>query len=185
MAPETGGDCPLIGMECPYQVEEPCGPVTQRTYECTADGWSTIYPACSPEPTCPDEMPLPGSDCSGWEYPYFCQYDVFCGDQISTVAMSCDYTDPPLWKVDTFPAECSCGLIGDAAACSVMEGCRWLVPGCGDGPQVAEGCYPAADCQVDACPPTDTCVVLGYDPCWNSKCEACGADTGVCQPLTD
>ena len=103
----------------------------------------------------------------------------------TTVTMSCDYSDPPLWKLDSAPQECACGLVTDAALCSATAACRWLVPGCSSGPQVAEGCYPAIDCQNEACPPTETCVVLGHDPCWNSTCEACGSETGVCQTLTD
>jgi len=183
--PAPGGSCQSIGQECKYTVEQPCGPVTEQVYECTATGWQTIYPACQPEPTCPLEMPVVGSDCSGWEYPYFCQYNVSCNDELGSVTMSCDYSDPPIWKLDSAPKECACDAISDAALCSATATCQWLVPGCGDGilPFVVEGCYPLGDCQYDGCGAGEGCALYQYDPCWNSDCDQCTGTIGVCEQL--
>lgn len=180
--PGTGDACDHIGQSCSYTVEYECGPITEQVYECTASGWQTIYPACQPEPTCPLEMPVEGSDCSGWDHPYFCQYNHACIDVLTTVTMSCDYTtEPPSWQIDGEPPLCAaCESLGDAASCSATSGCQWLVPGCGENP-VAEGCYPAGDCQVDGCSsPDQSCVVFDANPCWNELCDACNAPVGLC-----
>lgn len=185
--PANGDSCPIVGQDCSYTVEEMCGPVSTVSAVCTATGWKLAYSACQPEPTCPLQMPVVGSDCSGWDYPYFCQYNHACIDVITTVAMSCDYTvDPPSWQLDSEPPLCAaCESMGDAASCSATSGCQWLVPGCGENP-IAEGCYPAGDCQVDGCDiPEQSCVVFDKNPCWNELCDACNAPIGVCLWIND
>lgn len=181
--PQTGDPCQKIGQKCSYWLDEPCGEGTSEYVStCTETGWMTAYNICQPEPTCPKEMPLEGSDCSGWEYPYFCQYDVACLDTITPVSMSCDYgTDPPAWRVDS-PAVCpGCEIIGDASSCLATTGCQWLVPGCGEGLQVTEGCYPMTDCLQDGCSGGDVCTPYEHNPCWNALCDSCSAPIGFCQ----
>lgn len=181
--PDTGDSCQKIGQKCSYWLEEPCGAGTSEYVStCTETGWMTAYNICQPEPTCPKEMPLEGSDCSGWDYPYFCQYDVACLDVISSVSMSCDYaTTPPTWRVDS-PAFCpGCEIIGDAPSCLGTEGCQWLVPGCGEGLQVIEGCYPMTDCLQSGCSGGDVCTPYEHNPCWNALCDSCNAPIGFCQ----
>ncbi len=180
--PDTGDACEAIGQECAYTTEEPCGPVTDITYTCTGTGWKTAINACQPEPTCPLEMPIVGSDCSQWEYPYFCQYGAICGEEVNDVTMSCDYTtDPPSWQLDSEPSECQpCAFALSAASCEATAGCRWLVPGCGEAPPIAEGCYPADDCQRTGCEPEQTCTLFDTNPCWNELCDACSSPVGIC-----
>lgn len=180
--PASGDSCQKVSQVCSYANDEPCGPYIETTYDCTATGWQPRYNACQPEPTCPLETPLVGSDCSDWEYPYFCQYNVACLDIVSMVSMSCDYsTDPPLWKADA-PAVCSaCEVIGDSASCLITEGCQWLVPGCGEGPSVTEGCYRVGDCLVDGCAGGDICTSFEHDPCWNAPCDSCSGQIGMCE----
>lgn len=180
-APGSGDACELVGQQCSYTVEYGCDTTGEQVFECTSSGWETAYTACQPEPTCPLEMPVIGSDCSGWDYPYFCQYQVACFDDVTTVAMSCDYqTTPPAWQLDSPPQACGdCTTMGDAASCVATSGCQWLEPGCGENP-VPQGCYPEGDCLVQGCAPDQVCVGFDQNPCWNSLCDACNAPIGLC-----
>lgn len=179
--PSPGSSCDLIGQTCSYSIEYECGPLTEQVYECTSSGWETAYNACQPEPTCPLAMPIVGSDCSGWDYPYYCQYNHACGEDLTSVTMSCDYTtEPPSWQLDSEPPVCgACESITDTAACSATSGCQWLSPGCGEN-AVAAACYPAGDCLFDGCDPDQVCVTFDHDPCWNALCDACSAPIGLC-----
>ena len=181
--PASGAPCSAVGMSCQYPDEQPCGPTGTVTATCAADGWQLVYSACQPEPTCPLELPLAGSDCSEWEYPYFCQYNVGCDGEAATVSFDCDYsTSPPSWRPYEQVEGCGpCEAIGTAEACSVAAGCRWLEPGCGAQP-LAAGCYPAADCaSAMDCPFDLECVPRSYDPCWLASCDACDATAYVCE----
>jgi hypothetical protein len=183
--PDDGVACLKLEQECRYTEDVPCGPQGQVTSTCTESGWVTMVTYCQPEPTCPDAMPSPGSDCSSWDYAYFCQYEVAC-DELALVTMSCDYTTPtPTWKVDGDAPVCgSCDAAGDPASCSANLGCAWRVPGCASDGQtpIVEGCYPAFDClNAESCPnPDEVCTPKVYDPCFGSMCDACGAVVGVC-----
>jgi hypothetical protein len=74
-----------------------------------------------------------------------------------------------------------CASYGNSAVCDADTTCRWLVPGCGEGETGFEpACFPIDDCTGDSCGQDAECITLNHDPCWNSKCGACGADANVC-----
>jgi hypothetical protein len=186
--PSYGDRCDLIGQTCEYTVDVPCGPYGTDTATCTADGWMVYTDFCEPPPECPPLMPVVGTDCSGWDYAYYCSYPVSCDAAVSYVGISCGYdSGVPLWRVDS-PATCSdCFSIGDAASCSAATSCKWLTPGCdSNSPPITEGCFPAADCNVEGCSdPSATCSTYSYNPCPDGGCDACAAPIGVCELLLD
>ena len=69
-------------------------------------------------------------------------------------------------------------------SCIEIEGCTWLVPGCGHGQPARPACYPAQQCGGDLdCPPGWVCVFnVIYDPCAFSPCQACGTHGNFCMP---
>jgi hypothetical protein len=184
--PADGDACERVGQSCLYSEEIDCGPFAEVTAECTDEGWRILTNYCQPEPTCPDTMPAVGSDCSDWEYPYYCPYTVACEGAAVSVAMSCDYTTPtPTWKVDGDAPACgSCEAATDPLSCGANVGCTWRVPGCafeGETP-IVEGCYPALDCNnAESCPdPGHQCQTFIVDLCVDVECDACGTPIGVC-----
>jgi len=190
MEPVYGDACASIGLTCNYVNDVPCGDLTNETAECTEDGWVTYVARCEPPPECPDDMPVAGTDCTGWEFSYWCQYDVSCGGpEVSNATVSCDTsaTPVPVWQVDA-PSACQdCLQLGSSASCAATTGCRWLTPGCdSDLPTVNEGCYPASDCNANGCAdPNATCTTYSYDPCAGADCDACAAPVGVCELLLE
>jgi hypothetical protein len=65
--------------------------------------------------------------------------------------------------------------------------CTWLVPGCGDPPLAAQGCYARADvgCQSDSgCTNGRVCQKRVVNPCLpgpgGGACAACGLTTTIC-----
>ncbi len=80
------------------------------------------------------------------------------------------------------PAGCSQHTM--ASDCTQDAACRWLVQGCEyPSPQLALGCFPAADCASNAdCGGGTICTMVSYDPCWEKKCDACSALADVCVP---
>jgi hypothetical protein len=182
--PYDGTSCEVLGQVCSYQEDVPCGPVEQVETHCTATGWVSVYNYCQPEPECPDELPVGGTDCSAWAYyAYACHYNVStsCGDQL--VFLSCVAGEGTwTWKVDS-PSTCAiCKEYGSEAACAASTECQWLQEGCGDNP-VQTGCYPKTGCEVSGCPTDDSvCVETSYNPCYNKLCDACGAPYFACLP---
>jgi hypothetical protein len=83
------------------------------------------------------------------------------------------------------PPEPDCAAYANSGLCAADTTCRWLVPGCGEGLEIAfaAGCYPVADCVVDGCGTDQTCAPIVYNPCFNSECAACGAEADVCLPI--
>jgi hypothetical protein len=71
------------------------------------------------------------------------------------------------------------------AASPTMEGnCKsgetYYVPGCGINP-IPKGCHRMSKCETDAeCSEEEKCVILTYNPCWNSPCAACGSHEKMC-----
>jgi hypothetical protein len=180
--PADGSACPQPDQQCSYWVDdEPCGePAHDELVLCTASGWTTLGPRCSPPDDCPLELPLAGSSCPG-ELPYSCTYTISgeCGDV--TAEAACDlrtYT----WIVNADEPCGACDTHLDAASCSASAGCRWLEPGCGEPPLPQAGCFAAEDCTQDSCDEGKTCTSAIIDPCWNSPCDACGAEALVCLP---
>jgi hypothetical protein len=183
--PADGEPCPRVGASCNYVGEEPCGPQADVTATCTERGWTLLITYCQPEPTCPDAMPEVGSDCSGWDYPYYCEYPLACSEP-AVVALSCDYSTPtPTWKVNGETPACgSCSAANDPSSCAANLGCTWHEPGCASETQtpIAAGCYPVGDCRyAESCNgPNEICEVFVANPCFGSMCTACGAEIGVC-----
>ncbi|MBI4956667.1 MAG: hypothetical protein HY908_31910 [Myxococcales bacterium] len=181
--PSSGAACPQLGMTCDYDVDVPCGPYGMMTAVCTTSGWQTAYPACMPEPTCPATAPTVGSDCTGFEDGYYCEFYVDCGE-LAFEAMACDLsTSPPTWQLQGTPACGDCATAGTKEACGATPGCGWLVPGCADPAQtpIVEGCYPATGCDLAGCATADElCQPFVYDPCADLPCNACGGEYWAC-----
>ncbi|NUP04624.1 MAG: hypothetical protein HOW73_01015 [Polyangiaceae bacterium] len=186
--PADGSACEEIGQECQYEVEYGCDDFPETiTSQCTENGWMSFWPRCQPEPECPDTPPQAGTDCTGWDFAYYCSYEVDCGE-LGLLDMHCDFsTTPPLWVVDggsdCVPTDCS--AVTDAGVCNTTGGCQWLVPGCANDGQISitEGCYPVDDCLVtNECGPEEICVPEIYDPCIDGGCGACGIEYHVCEP---
>jgi hypothetical protein len=180
--PSEGDPCDALGHTCTYEESWfECDEEELFTVKitCTSQGWTTMANHCSPRPDCPDELPIHGGDCTGWYEAYDCSYPVEtqCGAKNAYV-----FCNGSSWDV-SLDASCpSCTELDSAAACSADPACRWLVPGCGEPPLAIEGCYPAEAC-TDTCPDEgDECTTVLHDPCWLSPCDACGAETNVCQP---
>jgi hypothetical protein len=179
-SPAPGSSCNVIGQTCSYEewVDEPCGDegMDWVDYTCTGDGWARMINYCQPEPECPDEMPIDGSDCSGWYDAYACRYqvDTACGTK-----MAWGHCDGVIWHFELDESCPTCGELQDSAACEADPACRWLEPGCGEPALSQAGCFPLEDC-TDACGEGQTCTTVWTNPCWNSLCDACGAETNVC-----
>ncbi|MFO0555262.1 MAG: hypothetical protein U0271_43195 [Polyangiaceae bacterium] len=179
--PEDGTACEMIGQTCDYTEEAPCGPIETITAECTHTGWFSVWPYCVAPNECPIDMPVAGTDCTGFDYSY-CSYQVSCdGTSQSWTSLSCDYTDTGMqWNV-TQLATCSDCQQLDPASCAATSECQWLTPGCGETqPPLPEGCYPVADCQATGCDAGGICTDFTYDPCANKGCDACGATYSAC-----
>lgn len=181
--PTTSTACSQNGQQCSYWHEdEPCGEAQGFVdYECIDHGWSRIGTRCSEPPECPGSLPEAGELC--FEYPQaVCPFTVQtdCGE---TSALASCISDADGWWWQVSVAEgCTCQLQDNPTACE-QNGCRWLVPGCGDVPLAQEGCYPATDCTADSCGDAATCTEVTIDPCWNEPCDACSAPAAVCEPL--
>ena len=187
--PEYGSACAFVGSKCSYTNDVPCGELTNELAECTDDGWVIYANRCEPPPECPNEMPVAGSDCTGWEYAYWCPYDVSCGGpEVSQATVSCDTSmSTPSWRVDSTATCQDCGQLGNSASCAASAGCQWLTPGCDSNvPSVYEGCYSTSDCNANGCDdPNATCSTYAYNPCPDGTCDACAAPFGVCELLLE
>lgn len=191
----TGGDfCNVTGLSCDY--DDGCNGIT---YTCEDAAWvASPIGTCNPPPAeCPATAPEVGTLCNEEPgtfdgYPSYCTYDVStpCGEQ--PAVLGCQQSPISLeyeWVIVEAPsceAEPSqCQAYASSALCEADVGCSWRVPGCGDelgAPAVPTGCYPSADCEVSGCGDWGTCTNVTFDPCWNSLCDACGAETNVCIP---
>lgn len=181
--PGYGDPCDIIGQQCSYDVDIPCGPSGPTLADCTASGWSLIFTVCQPPLLCPDALPAIGSDCTGFESAWSCDYYLDCGE-LAVQSLHCDLTTtPPAWQLLGAPA---CGACADAEspeACGVTSGCAWLVPGCAAGGDVpiAAGCYASSGCDVTGCgAASDSCQPFVFDPCAGEPCNACGATYWAC-----
>jgi hypothetical protein len=182
--PTEGDDCESLTTQCTYETEDvPCGPDGGIVhFQCTEQGWTALGPRCQPEPECPDQLPTAGYDCTGWDYAYFCSYEVLTGCGIKTAVASCYQDGTSLWDVDLESCP-SCADMPSIASCAAAPECRWLVPGCDQPPAFEAGCFPAADCAPDSCGAGEACAETSYDPCWDSECNACAAPAQVCLPV--
>jgi len=185
--PSDGEACSAIGQTCQYEEEFGCDTeISFVTSRCTEDGWFTAYPNCQPEPVCPDDMPIAGSDCSDWDFAYWCDYPTNCGDG-SSVSMHCEITvEASTWVIDSEPScQLACADASGTAECAAIAGCQWLEPGCAEPPQTAisAGCYPIDDCTVNACTPDEVCSPYVYNPCFDQPCDACGGEYSLCTPV--
>lgn len=178
--PTYGSSCEVLGQLCEYYSDDDCG--YGSTAECTEEGWIVYELLCSPPPECPEEAPIAGTSCAGWDYAYDCYYTTVsdCGDV--TLWAYCDFEQG--WSVvpDSFCEPCG---YHDASGCEADPACRWAVPGCGDLPLPEAGCFPEAGCTETGCPLDESCTTVTIDPCWASECDACGAPFDVCLPSMD
>lgn len=180
--PADGESCQLAGQVCSYEEEVPCGPVEQVDSHCIDGGWVTVYNYCQPEPECPDDLPVAGTDCSGWDYAYSCQYflQTSCGEEV--VFLSCAAGEAGMvWNLDSGSTCAVCNDHATEAECGATSECQWLTPGCGDQP-TQMGCYPKVGCDLAGCDDDSACVETTYDPCYGQACDACGASYFACLP---
>lgn len=192
--PAYGEACDEVGLYCHFG-EDPCG--TPITGTCSVDGWQIDegFSCNPPPPDCPAELPSIGTACDydpeTFLYPAFCMYDTEtpCGVESVTVSCASDQGEM-VWQFDS-PPTCEatpeqCQGYGSPSACDADPTCSWRVPGCSESseaPSLAEaGCFPLADCTTDGCGSWGTCTLVTFDPCWNSLCNACGAEANVCVP---
>jgi hypothetical protein len=180
--PESGSACQAVGQVCTYEEDVPCGPLEQVSAVCTQNGWQVTTNYCSPEPICPDALPVVGTDCTGWTEAFGCMYPVQtpCGEQFAFI----DCTITPEGSTWTLTGGPSCGMCdgyGAEADCGTDSSCQWLHPGC-EGTPIETGCYPKQGCDVAPCADTFTCVETNYDPCYGQLCDACGAPYFTCVP---
>lgn len=181
--PANGSPCPLIGQMCPYEEQVPCGPIDEVDYQCTDQGWVTTADWCQPEPECPDDLPVAGADCTGWDYAYACQYMIqtSCGQEMVFLSCAVAESGAMEWNIES-PSTCAvCNDHGTEAECAASAECQWLTPGCSETP-TQTGCYPKVGCDVVACNDDSICVQTTYDPCYGELCEACGASYFACLP---
>ncbi len=186
--PEESSPCTFEGLSCEY-LREDIGDCESSSYEVTYfcnDGlWSQISNRCSPPIECPAELPIDGSDCTGWDYAWDCFYQVASDCAVGASAYAqCD-TSTYSWVVALEGEPCPSCVYADAGSCSADPACRWLVPGCGDALPVVEGCYAAEPCTEQSCDAGSACVTVDVDPCWATLCNACSATTDVCQPVPE
>ncbi|NUP08710.1 MAG: hypothetical protein HOW73_21895 [Polyangiaceae bacterium] len=199
---QTGGTCnPPPPPECPETAPgegDSCGEAIQCTYEfnecgdelianCENGVWNvhnTEIESCNPPVPCPEAAPEEGSPCDAWSD--FCSYELETACGPALVQVTCEFDDETShWTYDAppcTPKTPDCSSYTSSSLCSADTSCRWLVPGCGEGPAVmfAEGCYPSADCTADTCDGDTTCTPIVYNPCWNAPCDACGGDAAIC-----
>jgi hypothetical protein len=166
---------------------------------CDAEGTFHIEasgPPCNPPiPVCPDVaidgIPADGSECdTSFGVPQGCAYDVDTACGPATITASCVMAgDIFIWDVVTpecTPPRPACSSYSDPVLCGADTWCRWLVQGCESEPggvPFTDGCYPIDDCTIDTCPLDTECSPVTYNPCWNSKCAACGAEAFICTPF--
>jgi hypothetical protein len=196
--PAAGEFCDAIGNLCTYHVGDFCD---ERVVEatCTATGWEVEEyweSTCNPPPAeCPAAAPIAGSECEYQPdtidgYPSYCPYTAQtpCGEAI--VEGRCEPNEESIivWNV-TVPA-CTatpeqCQIYDLDIACAADAGCAWRAPGCETegAPLVEAGCYPSLDCTVEGCGTWGSCETVTYNPCYNSDCDACAAETSVCVPV--
>lgn len=181
--PSDGTSCQVVGQVCNYQEDIPCGETEQVSVHCTDNGWIATYNYCQPEPECPDDLPVAGTDCAGWDFAYSCQYllQTACGEEM--VFLACTGTEQgQTWTIQSGSTCAICKDHDTDAECALAPECQWLTPGCGDEP-TQTGCYPKVGCDVAGCPTDDSiCVETTYDPCYGQPCEACGASFFACLP---
>jgi hypothetical protein len=190
--PTSGDACDadLLDVGCSY--DDPCTGTVTAT--CTAGGWTLEYEGtCNPPPPeeCPVTRPAVGEACGSALVPPSCDYpiDTACGP--ATVTLVCELdpiTTTEIWQVTASPTcdqPIDCSTL-DPTVCGAHTQCRYLVPGCGDGPPPAGfengGCFAVMDCGAAECGADQTCTVVTYNPCYQSECAACGADASVCLP---
>jgi len=175
--PAWGSPCDLIGQTCNYD-EVDCGGGTFA--ECTASGWEVYESFCSPPIECPDEAPIAGASCEGWDEAWDCYYAVTssCGE--TSMYAYCD-TASYTWSVD-MPETCDGCAYDTAGGCHADLACRWLVPGCGENPVPFEHCAPDDGCTADSCGPNEVCTTVSIDPCWAWLCNSCSEDVNTCLP---
>jgi len=191
--PSFGEECdPAVG-DCQYldECEQPI------TASCNGATWEIEEGgSCNPPAPCPTELPAEGSVCDFKGYfgpPIGCEYDVetACGPALAEAECVGVEEQGIVWHVTAppcTPPTPNCFDYANGGLCEADTACRWLVPGCGGegDPGFAAGCFPALECTVgpdDNCAEFEECVTLNHDPCWNSNCGACGADTNVCLPV--
>lgn len=202
--PPPPGDCPaeapLDGDECDdpevggCSYTDDCG----QSYgaSCNGSTWEVDpIASCNPPPPCPETLPAEGDACelTPGGTPVGCEYDVetACGPAVASAECVEVEEQGLVWQVTAppcTPPEPNCFNYANAGVCEADSTCRWLVPGCGGegDPGFPAGCFPAFECTVgpnDDCAEFEECVTLNHDPCWNSSCGACGADTNVCLPV--
>jgi hypothetical protein len=187
LEPSDGTACPSLGQICQYEYEtgecDEEGDYYTESVQCTAQGWTTISSYCMPLPECPEAPPVAGSDCTGWEDSYWCDYpfETACGE--SWMSAWCEWDGTGMtWQSEMVDSCASCAELGSAALCAAAEACRWLEPGCGESPLGVAGCFPAADCQPEGCGEGESCQSVSVDPCWLASCNTCSADASVCLP---
>jgi hypothetical protein len=183
--PTDGTPCDAEGLVCRYAGEGPCGPPgAEVAVECVGSVWVSQTTRCT-LPPCPVEQPAIGSDCGAYGLSTLCSYFVQCDSPVALNLTCVDDGTGPKWSPSSPEPVCgTCEAATDPASCAANPSCAWRVPGCDDEGNVAiqEGCYPAEDCSTSlACSdPSRSCVVVVVDPCWDSMCDACGAQLGVC-----
>lgn len=141
-----------------------------------------------PPPACPDLAPAQGEPCEEagqvCEYPDECSgtYTATCIAGPSGAAWATSVNGPPC---NPPPPE-FCLNYTTSDQCEADSFCRWMVPGCGDAPLAAPGCYPAMGCDVDTdCLNGGTCQKVSVVPecaqanC-NPCCDSCGETVGIC-----
>lgn len=182
--PADGETCPYPGTSCDYDDEFDCGGGGTVTSTCTEEGWVSMTLFCQPEPECPDELPLNGAGCDGWDFAYYCAYDVETSCGIVQASASCDFVEAgPTWSVQLLDGCPSCDAHFTAETCDANPACQWLEPGCGDPALAIAGCFPAEPCTADSCDEGETCIGVVIDPCWKTLCNACGEERDVCEPV--
>jgi hypothetical protein len=187
--PAEGDDCdPEQDNTCDYT--DDCGVAYQAS--CNGATWEVeVPPPCNPPP-CPPALPAENEACELAGL-VGCVYDVetACGPAQASASCLEDENLGLVWSITAppcTPPEPNCYNYTDAALCDADTTCRWLVPGCDDGPSFPASCLPALECDLapnDNCGEFQECVVLNHDPCWNSSCGACSADTTACLPVFD
>jgi hypothetical protein len=191
--PADGDSCDQLGTSCPYP-DDFCG--IEINAECTDAGWSVEDILCNPPPAeCPIDEPDIGEPCEEQSgtfdgYPSYCEYEVDTPCGVQPAALGCEQsqlTSEYSWAVVVAPSCAAppeqCQEYNSAGLCEADAGCAWRAPGCAEGggtPNVEAGCYPAEDCSTSGCGTWGTCTEVTFDPCWNSLCGACAAETNVC-----
>ncbi len=163
------GTCEPRKASCTVQ-EGPCS----VSYGCSLadNAWAVASTVCTPAAgACSDGevCETPGDKCAN-DTAVPCGNFAYCEDDHYWHLPSCDPPGPE-----------SCAAHAEAA-CGADPACRWLVPGCGDPPLPAAGCFALGDCAPDACAPGLVCQIAVYDPCTLAGCAACGADALLCLP---